>query len=31
LTEGMKKEISLLLMDTTADGWTTLDMIDEDA
>ena len=31
LTEGIKKEISLLLMDTTADGWTTLDMIDEDA
>ena len=31
LTEGMKKEISLLLMDNTADGWTTRDMIDKEA
>jgi hypothetical protein len=30
LTHEMKTHIQQLLMDTTQDGWTTLDMIDED-
>jgi len=31
MTEQIKAEIRQLLMDTTEDGFTTLDMIDEDA
>lgn len=31
MTEGIKKEIKQLLMDPIADGWDTLDQIDESA